>query len=289
MIKIFFKEKLYVDSADTITYTQKFLNTKTLVKEISLFQEIEIFENPNFGIVLALDSVIQTTQNDEFFYHEMFSHVPIFSHKNPKAVLIIGGGDGGILRETIKHENIEKVVMIEIDAKVVELCNKFMPMLNNGAFLSSKAKVLIEDGIAYVKNTKEKFDIVIVDSTDPNPSSAVLFTKDFYINAKSKLNEGGILATQSGVPFFQPEEMSAIYNTLKSIFKYVQFFVVPVPTYIGGFMVLSFATDTKENLDFNLDILQQKLIQSNIIDLKYYNSSIHIASFSIPNYIKKLL
>ncbi|MDR0485055.1 MAG: polyamine aminopropyltransferase [Alphaproteobacteria bacterium] len=288
MEKKWFDEKLYED-VESIGFKQSFLNKEIIVSKKSEFQDIEIFYNPKFGKILVLDGVIQTTEADEFFYHEMFTHVPIIAHGNVKSVLIIGGGDGGILREVLKHKSVEKAVMIEIDGDVIELCKQHMPALNNGAFANSRAEVTVEDGIEYVKNTKNKFDLIIVDSTDPINVGEVLFTDEFYANAKKCLNDGGILTTQSGVPFLQDDELKNIQNKLSKVFKDLTFYVVPVPTYIGSFMCLSFATDNVNLKKLDVSTVEQRFTKENITDLKYYNPQIHVASFALPQYIKKIV
>ncbi|UQY80990.1 Polyamine aminopropyltransferase [Candidatus Hepatincola sp. Av] len=287
-MKYWFEEKLY-ENDSKIGYKQSLQNVNTLVETTSNFQKITIFENPKFGKVLALDDVIQTTEADEFFYHEMFVHVPLFAHGKVKKVLIIGGGDGGILREVMRHESVKKAIMIEIDGLVVDLCKKEMPSLNNGAFLNKKADVKIDDGINFIKTTNEKFDVILVDSTDPINVGEVLFTDDFYFHAKRCLNSGGIFASQSGVPFLQEQELKGIHRKLYKNFHTVNFFMVPVPTYIGGVMCLSFATDDDSLTNVEENLITQRIKLSKISNLKYYNSKVHLAAFALPEFIKKIV
>lgn len=287
-MKHWFEEKLY-ENDPNIGYKQSLQNVKTLVEETSEFQKITIFENPRFGKVLTLDDVVQTTEADEFFYHEMFVHVPLFTHGNVTKVLIIGGGDGGILREVLRHESLQKAVMIEIDGLVVDLCKKEMPSLNNGAFLHKKADVKIDDGINFIKTTNEKFDVILVDSTDPINVGEVLFTDDFYFHAKRCLNVGGVFASQSGVPFLQEQELKNIHSKLYKKFRNVNFFVVPVPTYIGGTMCLSFATDDDSLTKIEENLITERIKLSKISNLKYYNAKVHLAAFALPEFIKKIV
>jgi len=286
--KKWFDEKLYESSLE-IGFKQSLINNQTIVSKKSEFQEIEIFDSSRFGRVLALDGVIQTTEADEFFYHEMFTHVPIITHGNVGSVLIIGGGDGGILREVLKHKSVKQAVMIEIDSEVIDLCKKHMPALNGGAFADSRVLLKVADGIEYVRNSAEKFDLIIVDSTDPINVGEVLFTDEFYQNAKKCLNDGGILSTQSGVPFLQSGELKNIQNRLGKIFKDLTFYVVPVPTYIGGFMCLSFASDNTSLKNLDIKEIEKRFSQAQIEDTKYYNPQIHAASFALPQYIKKII
>ncbi|MFL1780871.1 putative spermidine synthase/polyamine aminopropyltransferase [Candidatus Hepatincolaceae symbiont of Richtersius coronifer] len=284
-MKKWFEEKLYKNQDDTIGYKQSLLVNQHFANKTNEYQSIEIFVNPFFGKVLALDGVVQTTEADEFFYHEMFVHVPMFAHGQVKNVLIIGGGDGGILREVLKHKNVKKAIMIELDGDVIDLCKEYMPNLNKGAFADKRAEVQIRDGIDFIKNTNEKFDLILVDSTDPIGAGEVLFSKEFYMNVKRSLNAGGIVITQSGVPFLQPQEFTDIANKLQANFSQLKFYTVPVPTYIGGFMCLGFATDDSIIFNLSLETLAERLKASEITNLKYYNSPIHVASFALPQYI----
>lgn len=289
MKKFWYDEKLYESLEEEIGYKQSFISNRLIVSKKSDFQDIEIFENSKFGKILTLDGVIQTTEADEFFYHEMFTHTPILAHGAVRSVLIIGGGDGGILREVLKHKSVEKAVMIEIDGDVINLCKEHMPKLNNGAFLDKRADVRVDDGINYVKTTTDKFDLIIVDSTDPMNVGEVLFTDEFYANAKKCLKEGGILSTQSGVPFLQDGELKNIQTRLDKIFKSLTFYVVPVPTYVGSFMCLSFASDNDNLQKADLATIEERLKKSGLENLNYYNPQIHLSSFALPEYIKRII
>jgi len=281
--KNIFFEKLYNE-----TWQQGLKITNLVFETKSNFQNILIFDNSIFGRVLALDNVLQTTQNDEFIYHEMLTHVPILSHGKVKKVLIIGGGDGGMLREVLRHKQIEKAIMVEIDEIVVSACEKYMPFLPNNAYKDPRANVIIGDGIDFVKNTKEKFDIIIVDSTDPIGPGMVLFTKEFYSSCKKALNEDGIIVTQNGVPFAQGQELIETYNNRFNYFNYNRYFIAPVFGYVGGFMAFGWASDNKEYLEVSEETLIKEL---NKIEgkMKYYNPQIHKASFILPEYIKNKL
>jgi len=284
-----FSESLYPNF-----YKQSIKKDKELISKQTKFQKLEIFYNSFFGKVLTLDDIVQTTEEDEFFYHEMFVHVPLFTYaaskkQKPEKVLIIGGGDGGILREVLKHRSVSQAVMIELDEEVTRACEEHMPNLNKGAFKDKRADVKFIDGIEYVKNavqSGQKFDIILVDSTDPIGAAEPLFTEEFYSNCNAILNEGGILSTQSGVPFFQKSEMQNVKQKLNNIFKVATFFVVPVPTYVGSFMVLSYASSVNP-LDFSINDYQSVFAEAKIENLKYYNPEIHFSSFLLPNYIKQ--
>jgi spermidine synthase len=249
-------------------------------------QDLAIFENDRFGRVLALDGVIQTTQADEFVYHEMLTHVPLIAHGNPEQVLIIGGGDGGILREVVRHKTVKRIVMVEIDHSVIDLSQQYLPTLSNGAFEDPRFKLVIADGAEYVKNTTERFDVIICDSTDPVGPGEVLFTQEFYGNCKRILNEKGIFVNQNGVPFLQATEVRDTYQRRKPFFKDTSFYVAPVPTYVGGFMALGYATDELSYREISLEELNRRLQQIEG-ELNYYNPEIHRAAFALPNFVKK--
>ena len=279
----YFSENLYGD-----TYKQVLKMNQVYYSGESEFQTIKIFRNPKFGKVLVLDDVVQTTTKDEFIYHEMLVHVPLLSHENPKNVLIIGGGDGGALREVLKHRAIERVVMVEIDGLVIEKCKEFMPELSNGAFENEKAEIIIDDGIEFVKNTSEKFDLIIVDSTDPFGPGMVLFTEEFYSYCKNALNINGIIVTQNGVPFLQGDELKTTFQNRQNLFSSNTFYIAPVPTYIGGFMTFGFASNNSANLNISVELLKERL-SSVEGTMKYYTPEIHKASFTLPKYIQKLI
>lgn len=250
----------------------------------SSFQHILIFNHAEFGRVLALDGLVQTTEEDEFIYHEMLNHVPMLAHGNPRRVLIIGGGDGGSLREILRYKSVEKVTMVDLDGQVVQLCKEHLPSLSKGAFNDPRVELLIQDGIEFVKNCKDKFDVIICDTTDPVGPGKVLFSPEFYSNCKKRLNENGILATQNGVPFSNGEIITDTYNALSPSFKKVRFYAAPVPTYIGGFMAFALATNSPFKLKPPIKKLRErfKVLGGS---MRYYTPEIHKAAFALPQYI----
>jgi spermidine synthase len=249
-------------------------------------QDLIIFENDLLGRVLALDGVVQTTQADEFVYHEMMVHVPLISHPHPEFVLIIGGGDGGILREVIRHKQVKKIVMVEIDGSVVEMSKRFLPTLSNGAFEDSRLELVIADGAQFVKETSDRFDVIICDSTDPIGPGEVLFTQEFYGDCKKILNDKGIFVNQNGVPFMQPFELRDTYERRRLFFQDTSFYLAPVPTYVGGFLAFGWASDDLSYKDLNIEQINQR-IQEIEGELKYYNAEIHRACFALPNFVKQ--
>ncbi len=260
---------------------------KILVKENSETQDLLLFENKTLGKILMLDGVTQVTTADEFVYHEMMTHVPIFSHADPKRLLIIGGGDGGIAREALRHQNLKKIVMVEIDPNVPEFSKKYLPEISNGAFENSRLDLRIDDGAAYVKNTTEKFDIIIVDSTDPIGPGAVLFTREFYADCKKILAADGILVTQNGVPFMQADELKSSVGFFREIFRYGTCFRATVPTYAFGEMAMGWASE-KDYRNLTLENLQTKFAELEG-ETGYYTPAVHLAAFALPAYIEKIL
>lgn len=277
-MKNWFKETLYE------SYGQQFEVEKILFEVRTGFQHLVIFENKMFGRILALDGVIQTTEKDEFIYHEMMTHVPIFSHGNVKKVLIIGGGDGGILREVTKHKSIEAITMVEIDGGVVEMSKQYLPTLSAGAFDDPRANLIIDDGIAFVKNCQDKFDVIISDSTDPMGPGEVLFTSEFYANCKRCLDHGGILVTQNGVAFMQTEELQTTYVRYKPYFADRGFYAAAIPTYIGGYMAFSWGTDDLEARKRPLPLLQERF-KAEGFKTRFYNPELHSGLFNLPQFM----
>jgi len=280
VLSAMFHETLYPE------WAQNFEMEKVIVEEKTEQQDLVIFENKRFGRVLALDGAIQLTEADEPIYHEMIAHVPLLTHPNPRSVLIVGGGDGGTLREVLRHPTIEKVVLVEIDASVIDTSKRYFPKLSNGAFDDPRVEVRIEDGAKYVAATDERFDVIISDSSDRMGPAEALFTTEYYGNCKSKLKEGGIFVNHYGVPFTQKGEVKLGLNNLSPHFQEVGFFVATIPTYVGGVMAFGFASDV--NYQISEEILQERLsyLQS---DFFYYTPKVHKAAFALPNYILKQL
>jgi spermidine synthase len=274
-----YEESLYSD------WKQILKKEKILYEAKTEFQDLIIFENPLLGRVLGLDGIVQTTEADEYVYHEMMVHVPLVAHPNPETILIIGGGDGGILREVIRHSCVKKVVMVEIDGAVVEFSKTHLPTLSNGAFDDSRLQLVIDDGAKFVKETDEQFDVIICDSTDPIGPGAVLFTEEFYGDCKNILKEGGIFVNQNGVPFLQTTETKDTYQRRLPHFKDVGFYIASIPTYFGGFMALGWATDG-DYRHICRDVLEERISKIEGT-LNYYNVDIHQACFALPNFIKK--
>jgi spermidine synthase len=249
-------------------------------------QHLLIFENAAFGRVMALDGAIQTTSRDEFVYHEMLAHVPLLSHPSPKRVLIIGGGDGGILREVVKHPGLERVVQVEIDAAVIDLCKQYFPAHSNGAFEHPKAEIVIGDGIEYVNATSEQFDVILSDSTDPMGPGEALFTERFYQGVASCLASGGVFAAQNGVPFLQLDETRKTHQRLKGLFADASFFMAAVPSYVGGAMALAWGCSDEAVRRQLTEAVIRERYHAAALQTRYYNPAMHLAAFALPQYVQ---
>lgn len=270
---------------------QRFRVEEVLHREETGLQDLIIFRNPTFGRVMALDGIIQTTEGDEFVYHEMMVHMPLFALKAQRGgldrVLIVGGGDGGVLREALRHAEA-RPTMVEIDRSVVDMCIEYLPNHSAGAFDDPRGDLVIADGARFVKETDLRFDAIIVDSTDPIGPGAVLFTEEFYADCKRCLTEGGVLVTQNGVPFLQGGEVTTSYRHFKKLFADGAFFAAPIPTYYGGFMTMGWATDDPELRRQPVEKIAE-VYEAAGFDTKYFNPDILAGAFALPNFVKKLL
>lgn len=248
-------------------------------------QSILVFENPLLGRVLVLDGVVQTTEADEFVYHEMLAHVPMVGHGAVAEVLIVGGGDGGMLEEVLKHP-VERVTLVELDPQVVAVCREHLPAICGEAFDDPRTDLVIAEGAAYVAATERRFDLVIVDSPDPIGPARALFEPGFYADCRDSLRAGGLLVTQNGVPFFQGDEVRGNAHVFARLFPYWGFYAAPVPTYYGGHMAFGWASESRDLADAQADVIRQRAMS---LATRYYNSDVHAAAFALPNYIRALL
>ncbi len=274
-----FQERLYPH------VRQSFEITKLLYRERTAHQDLIIFETPTYGRVLALDSIIQVTERDEYVYHEMLTHLPILAHGRARRVLIIGGGDGGILRETLRHRSVERVTMVELDRSVIDMCLKYMPTIPANAFKDKRTNLVITDGAKFVAETRERFDVIIVDSTDPIGPGEVLFTAEFYRNCHRSLTPGGVLVNQNGVPFMQAAEVTMTYRRRKKSFGDVGFYVAAVPSYYGGLMALGWASDNPKLRHVPAATLARRFAAAKLKRTRYYTPAIHHAAFALPAFV----
>lgn len=258
---------------------------KVLFSEQSPFQKVEIIDSDSaLGKILTLDDLMMTTEGDEFFYHEMIAHIPMLTHKEPKTVLVIGGGDGGTVREVLKHKTVERVVLCEIDGMVIDACKKYLPSIA-GELDNPKVEILVEDAIEYIKNKENLFDIVLIDSTDPMGPGEGLFTEEFYTNVKKSLKKGGIVVAQSESPVVNKEEIKKMYDLLKKVFPITSTYTSPIPTYPGGYWAWAFCSEEVEPLSYLDEARCEEITKT----CKIYNKDYHMARFALPNFLKELL
>ena len=267
---------------------QRFLISKELFRGSGGLQEIVLFETPGFGRVLTLDGVIQVTTGDEFVYHEMLAHVPIYAHGNVRSACVVGGGDGGMLREILKHRTVEQAVLVEIDGAVVEFCRTHMPSVSNGAFDDPRTEIVIADGLKFMAETDRKFDLIVIDSTDPIGPGEVLFTESFYKDCARCLTDDGIVVNQNGVPFLQGAEVTDTYRRRRPHFADVGFYVAVVPTYVGGFMALGWASHSKRPRQENARTIAERFAAAPV-STRYYTPDLHAASFALPRFVQDLI
>jgi spermidine synthase len=236
----------------------------------------------------VLDGAVQVTLADEWVYHEMMAHVPLFALNEPKSVLVIGGGDGGILREVLKHPSIKVATLCEIDRTVIDMSIKHFPEVSAGAFDHPKADIIIDDGVKFVGETNLRFDAILVDSTDPVGPGAVLFTKSFYAACKRCLKPGGVLVTQNGVPFMQADELKQSVGHFRKLFADGSCYLATVPTYVGGQMAFGWASDNVKLRTAKLADIRERFAASKI-ETKYYTPAVHKAAFALPAFIERSL
>ena len=276
-------ETLYPD------WGQRFQVKRELARVKSEFQDIVVFESFSHGRVMVLDGVIQITEADEFVYQEMLTHVPLLAHGAAENVLIIGAGDGGVLRRVLQHNSVQRAVMVEIDGDVIRLSKEFLPNIAGDAWDDPRAQVIVGDGIDYVRKAADgSFDVIIVDSTDPIGVGEVLFTDEFYANSARILSPRGLIVNQCGVPFMQADELRDTSARRKKFFPHVSAYVAAVPTYVGGFMTLGWATKTED-----LETTSAEAIRARAGDIlgstRYWTPEIHIGAFNLPPYIARHL
>lgn len=258
---------------------------EVLFSKQSEFQKVEIIDTDStLGKILTLDGLMMTTEGDEYFYHELIAHIPLLTHKYPKKVLVIGGGDGGTVREVLKHDTVENVVLCEIDAMVIDACKKYLPTIA-GKLDDARVEIRVEDAIEYIKDKDNQFDIILIDSTDPMGPGEGLFTQEFYTNVKSALKTGGIMVAQSESPVVNKEEIKKMYDLLKKVFPITSTYVSPIPTYPGGYWAWAFCSEDVKPLSYIDERRSAEITKS----AKIYNKEYHKACFALPNFLKEIL
>jgi len=247
----------------------------------SPYQRVQVATSARFGRMLVLDDAVQTTERDEYAYHEMLVHVPLVAHPAPRRILIIGGGDGGTLEEALKHP-VESVTMVEIDREVVEVSRRYLPAISSGAFENPRARLRIEDGVAFVRTTTERFDAILVDSTDPKGPGIALFSHEFYRACARVLTPSGVLAAQSGSPLYQRNLMEDVSRHLSAVFSTVAPYWGAVPAYPGTLWSFTFASMATDPRPSNEE-LSRRISSRGLGALRYYSPGTHHAAFALPS------
>jgi len=273
------------------SWGQRFLVKRELARVRSNFQDIVIFESYSHGRVMVLDGVIQITEMDEFVYQEMLAHVPLLAHGAAENVLIIGAGDGGVLRRVLRHRSVKRAVMVEIDGEVIRLSKEFLPAIAGNAWDDTRAKVIVGDGIDYVKRAPDtSFDAIIVDSTDPIGVGEVLFTDEFYQHCARILTARGLVVNQCGVPAMQADELRETSVRRRKFFPHVTAYVAAVPTYVGGFMTLGWAGKDASQTVVPVETIKLRAAAEGLLgSTEYWTPEIHVGAFHLPPYIARHL
>ncbi|OCI05992.1 spermidine synthase [Bacillus paralicheniformis] len=254
---------------------------KTLHTEQTDFQKLEMAETEEFGNMLFLDGMVMTSEKDEFVYHEMVAHVPLFTHPNPEHVLVVGGGDGGVIREILKHPSVKKATLVDIDSKVIEYSKKFLPSIA-GKLDDPRVEVKVDDGFMHIAQSENEYDVIMVDSTEPVGPAVNLFTKGFYAGIANALKEDGIFVAQTDNPWFTPELITNVQRDVKEIFPITKLYLANIPTYPSG--LWTFTIGSKK-----YDPLEVKDSRFFDIETKYYTKDIHKAAFVLPKFVSDLI
>lgn len=253
---------------------------QTLHTEQTEFQKLDMVETEEFGNMLILDGMVMTTQKDEFVYHEMVAHIPLFTHPNPENVLVVGGGDGGVIREVLKHPSVKKATLVEIDGKVIEYSKQYLPEIA-GELENPRVEVIVGDGFMHIAKSENEYDVIMVDSTEPVGPAVNLFTKGFYAGISKALKEDGLFVAQTDNPWFKADLIRNVQRDVKEIFPITKLYIANIPTYPSG--MWTFVLGSKKH-----DPLQVEENRFHDIDTKYYTKDIHKAAFVLPRFVDDL-
>lgn len=271
--------ELWLTERETPNLRVQFRIERTLFRERSPYQEVAVVESAELGRMLVLDGIIQTSLRDEFIYHEMLAHVPLFAHPKPERVLVIGGGDGGTVREVLKHPEVKRVHLVEIDELVVRTCREYLPELA-GKLSDPRVEIHFTDGVEFVKNRRHAYDVILVDSSDPLGPAEGLFTRAFYRDASEALKKDGLLAVQSESPFYTPDLVKAIHDAISEHFQSAHLYTAQVPTYSTG--PWSFIVAAKRFMECRVPRRSRPGMKT-----RYYSPEVHRAAFALPPYIRE--
>jgi spermidine synthase len=270
---------------DALGFRMTYEVERVLYETQTEHQHLVLFEHKFFGKMLMLDGATQVTTRDEFIYHEMMTHVPILAHGSAREVLIVGGGDCGIAEEVLKHRSVARLTQVEIDASVVEFSKQHFPEFTRPVIRNRRFDLVIDDGMNYVAKTDRRFDIIIVDSTDPQGPGKVLFSRKFYAACKRCLRKGGVMVTQNGVPIFQAGELRSGIAKFRRLFADGTCYVAAIPTYVGGHMAMGWATDNSRLRQLPAATIAARYRKAGSFPTKYWTPQVHVAAFALPRFI----
>ncbi|HEY7244759.1 MAG TPA: polyamine aminopropyltransferase [Xanthobacteraceae bacterium] len=270
---------------DDLGFRMSFAVDRVLYETQTEHQHLVLFEHRFFGKVLMLDGATQVTSKDEFIYHEMMTHVPILAHGRAREVLIIGGGDCGIAEEVLKHASVRRATQVEIDASVVEFSKEHFPEFTRPVLTNPRFELIIEDGMNYVRSTERRFDVIIVDSTDPQGPGKVLFSERFYRGCRRCLTKGGIMVTQNGVPILQANELVSGIRKFRRLFADGYCYVAAIPTYVGGHMAMGWASDDPKLRTLPVATIADRYKKAGSFPTRYWTPEVHAAAFALPRFI----
>ena len=274
---------------DDLGFRMTFQADKVLYELQTEHHHLVLFEQPFFGKMLMLDGATQISTRDEFVYHEMMTHVPLFAHGNAREVLIIGGGDCGSAEEVLKHKTVKRLTQVEIDVSVVEFSKEHFSEFTRPVLADKRFDLIIDDGMHFVAKTDRRFDVIIVDSTGPQGPGKVLFTDKFYAGCRRSLAPGGVLTTQNGVPLLQPKELTSMLNKLGRLFAISTCFVAPIPTHLGGHLAMGFTTDNSKLPHTPAKIIAERYRKAGSFKTMYWTPEVHVAAFAQPRFIADLV
>ena len=261
---------------------------RRLLTRRTAYQHLELLESPRLGRTLRLDGHFMTAEAEEFFYHEALVHPAAIAHPAPRTALVIGGGDGGAVEELLKHPGIEEVALVELDGQVIDVARAYLQNIHHGALDDPRVKLRIEDGAAFVADTDQRFDLVLLDLTDPETPAGPLYTREFFARCKRVLAPGGAMVLHLGAPFHEPDQIRSLSASLASVFAQVHGYGLHIPLY-GAYWALALVSDTLNPLSIDTDRVRQRLEERRIGHLNYYNPEIHGALFALPNYYRVLM
>ncbi len=254
----------------------------------SAYQRVEVFDTHQFGRLFRLDGRLMTSEGDEFFYHECMTHPAALAHPNPESVLVIGGGDGGSSEELFKHPSVKRIVMAELDPVVIDISRRYLGTIHKGALDDPRLDIRIGDGFEYVRSTTERFDMIVLDLTDPDTPAFHLYSEEFFRMCQRCLKPGGLLTLHLGSPVYQADTVRKNASNLRKVFKHVAPLSLFIPLY-GSQWCLAVASDTIDPRATSVETIAQRMVERKLDDLRFYHPAMHPALFTLPRFVQDLV